>query len=210
MMMLDPFGGWIYRGPREKRSIALTFDDGPSGSTSRLLEVLAHHDAHATFFQCGMHARRHKDIARATAEAGHEIGNHTDSHRLLALRSRRSLHDELRRAQESIAEATGQTPVLFRPPYGVRWFGLRGVLRELGLLGVMWTKIGRDWKCPADQVLRCLRRGVANGAILCLHDGRDVEAEPDIENTIEAVRRLLPELKDQGFRFETVSRLIAS
>jgi peptidoglycan-N-acetylglucosamine deacetylase len=208
--MIDPFGGWIFRGPRDKRAVALTFDDGPSSSTPRLLEVLAHHDARATFFQCGMHARRRKDIARAIAEAGHEIGNHTDSHALLVLRSRAFLRDELRRAQESIAGASGQTPAWFRPPYGVRWFGLRGVLREIGLRGVMWTAIGGDWKFSADRVVRRLRRSAGNGAILCLHDGRDVEAEPDIDNTIEAVRRLIPELKDQGFRLETVSRLIAS
>lgn len=208
--MLDPFGGFLYRGPRESRAIAITFDDGPSASTPRLLEVLAQHNAKATFFQCGMHVRKRKDIARAIVDAGHEIGNHTDSHPLLALKSGRFLRNDLRRAQDSITEATGKAPVWFRPPYGVRWFGLRGVLRELGLRGVMWTAIGWDWKFAADRVVRKLRKGVGNGAVLCLHDGRDVQAEPDIGNTIEAVRVLLPELKDQGFQFETLSRLVAS
>jgi peptidoglycan/xylan/chitin deacetylase (PgdA/CDA1 family) len=202
------FGPSVYRGPLDRRAVALTFDDGPSESTPQLLELLAKNDVPATFFQCGFHVRRLPEVARAVAQAGHEIGNHADTHAWLPFRTRRFIEGELTRAQESILEATGRRPRLFRAPYGARWLGLRPVQQKLNLLGVMWTTIGQDWRLPAERVIAILRRGMRNGAIICLHDGRSTRLQPDITNTIEAVRRLLPEFRAQGFRFETVSRLI--
>lgn len=202
------FGRSVYRGPAGKRAIALTFDDGPSESTPALLDVLATHDARATFFQCGANVRRLPGAARSVAEAGHEIGNHTDTHPWLLFHTRNFMEQELSRAQESIAEASGRRPSLFRAPHGARWFGLGRVQQKLGLLGVMWTAIARDWELPAGEIVALLRRRVRNGAILCLHDGRGTLSRPDIQHTVEAVRRLIPELLDQGFHLETVSHLV--
>ncbi len=207
--MFAPFGRWLWRGPRDQRAIALTFDDGPSASTPQLLELLAKYGVKATFFQCGMNVRSHPEIACAVASAGHETGNHTDSHRVLIPRSKAFQRDQLRRAQDSIAEVTGVKPKLFRPPHGAYWFGTESVLAELGLRGVMWTVIGQDWKHPAERVVEIVRRRVSNGAIICLHDGRGTAPNPDIGNTIEAVRRLLPELREEGFRFDTISQFVA-
>ncbi len=139
------FGASVYRGARDSKAIALTFDDGPSESTPLLLEELARHGVSATFFQCGCNVRRLPGIARQVAEAGHEIGNHSDTHPLLCFRSARFMTQELARAQHSIFDATGQTPRYFRAPYGVRWFGIGQAQAETGLTGVMWTVIGRDW-----------------------------------------------------------------
>ena len=73
------FAPSIWRGPRDRRRLALTFDDGPTPGTALLLHVLAEHGARATFFQCGEQVRRYPSLARAVAAAGHEIGNHTDT-----------------------------------------------------------------------------------------------------------------------------------
>jgi peptidoglycan/xylan/chitin deacetylase (PgdA/CDA1 family) len=97
---------------------------------------------------------------------------------------------------------------LLRPPYGVRWFGLREIQRQLGLTGVMWTTLGLDWMLPAEAISRRLARGARNGAIFCLHDGRAGRPLPDIRPTLDAVRRLAPELLDRGFHFETVSQIL--
>src|SRR5437899_762650 len=86
----------------------------------------------------------------------------------------------------------GRSSTLFRAPFGARWFGLRGAQRRLKLLGVMWTVMGRDWKLPADQIERRVLAGAQNGAIICLHDGRGVSANPDIGATLKAVGRLIP------------------
>jgi len=180
----------VYHGSRARRSIALTFDDGPSEGTGRLLDILGRLQARATFFVCGMNVKRLPAVARAVAEAGHEIGNHGYSHAALYLRSRRFISEELGAAQSIIAETTGRTPALFRAPFGVRWFGLREIQRRLNLLGVMWTVIGLDWKLTAGRI------------------ARRVEANPDIGATLEAVGRLIPALQSRGFRFETVSQLL--
>ena len=202
------FGASVWRGVRDRAAIALTFDDGPSESTPELLKVLERHGVRATFFQCGIHVRRLPGIARELAGAGHEVGNHSDTHAMLCFRSARQIRDELSRAQEAIFEASGTRPTLFRAPYGVRWFGLRAAQRRLGLLGVMWTAIGKDWKLPAAAVTARLAAAARNGAIFCLHDGRGTHPKPDVGASIEAVRQLIPALQDRGYHFETVSEIL--
>jgi peptidoglycan/xylan/chitin deacetylase (PgdA/CDA1 family) len=202
------FGPSVYRGAQDRPSIALTFDDGPSESTLELVELLNKYKTPATFFCCGVSVRRLAGVTRDLVRAGHEIGNHSDTHTRLYLRSPEFVAREIRRAQETIAEAAGVEPVLFRAPYGARWFGMRRVQRELGLTGVMWTAIARDWRLPAEAIVRRLLRYAQNGAIFCLHDGRNGAPRPDIQPTIEAVRRLIPELSARGYRFETVSQIL--
>jgi peptidoglycan-N-acetylglucosamine deacetylase len=198
----------VYKGTADRRAIALTFDDGPSESTPALLEILDRHGIPATFFQCGANVRRLPQIAGQVASAGHEIGNHTDSHPAFQFRSRAFIYGELALAQASIEAATGYLPRLFRAPFGVRWFGLREAQERLHLLGVMWTALGVDWKWPGERVAFSLLRRAANGAIFCLHDGRELAHRPDISSTLRAVRRLLPILVDRGFHFEKVTDIL--
>ncbi|MEO8025092.1 MAG: polysaccharide deacetylase family protein [Bryobacteraceae bacterium] len=202
------FAPSVWQGPADKPSIALTFDDGPSESTPELLDVLANYSASATFFQCGMHVRRLPQIARRVAEAGHELGNHTDSHPALYFKSATFIQHEIAEAQTAIASATGIQPRYFRPPYGARWFGLRKAQAQFDLQGVLWTTIGRDWRLTAGAVSRRLVQSARNGAILCLHDGRAEAIRPDIRTTLDAVRSAIPLLLDHGFHFVTVSELL--
>jgi peptidoglycan/xylan/chitin deacetylase (PgdA/CDA1 family) len=202
------FGPSVWRGPRGRRSIALTFDDGPSESTPALLEVLSQYGVSATFFQCGANVERLPATARAVALAGHEIGNHSYAHPLFCFRSPSFIEQDLARAQHAIAERTGVTPAWFRAPFGARWFGMARAQHRLALTGVMWSAIGYDWKLKAEAIVERLTASVSNGSILCLHDGRGLLVEPDIGATLEAVRRLVPLLLDRGYRFETLSRLL--
>jgi peptidoglycan/xylan/chitin deacetylase (PgdA/CDA1 family) len=201
------FGRSLWRGPRDRRAIALTFDDGPSESTPAILDLLARHGVPATFFQCGSNVDRLPAIARAVRDAGHEIGNHSQTHPFFCFRSPQFMLHQLERAQRSIEEGAGARPVWFRAPYGVRWPGLAAAQRHLGLTGVMWTVIGYDWNLAAEAVVRRVSGRVSNGAIICLHDGRELRSKPDIRTTIAAVERLIPTLLDRGYQFETVSRL---
>jgi len=197
----------FHRGVRNRPAVALTFDDGPSESTPRLLELLAHHDVRATFFQCGANVHRLPSIAREVGAAGHLFGNHTNSHARLSLHSAEFIFAEMEEAQKAIGDVTGCEPRYFRPPYGVRWFGMDRAQRNLALTGVMWSAIGRDWKLDSGAVFRRLAKRASNGGILCLHDGRELQAGPDISVTVEAVRRLVPTLLEQGYELETVTRL---
>ena len=212
------FGRSVCRGPHSRRSIALTFDDGPNPGTLALLDLLASQDVRATFFQCGNNVRRSPQIARAVSEAGHQLGNHTFSHPRLCprlgwqlnLRSPAFIYEELRSTQEVIFDETGVRPSLFRAPYGMRWFGLREAQRRLGLLGVMWTVIGNDWKWSADRIAARVLGHAGPGGILCLHDGRDIQPDPDLTETLAAIRLIVPALKAKGYRFETVHNLLAA
>ena len=198
----------VYRGAGVRPAIALTFDDGPSESTPELLEILARHRAPATFFLIGANVRRLPEIAREIVAAGHEVGNHTDTHPMLALKSPGFIEVELARAQETIQRVTGQLPRYFRAPYGVRWFGMRQAQQRLGLTGVLWSSIALDWKRQSPNVVSRLIDGAAPGAILCLHDGRVLERCPNIGVTLQAVRELLPKLIELGYRFEKVTDIL--
>jgi peptidoglycan/xylan/chitin deacetylase (PgdA/CDA1 family) len=198
----------VYQGDPEQPLVALTFDDGPSRSTPALLELLAEHEVPATFFMCGRNVRRFPVIAQEVRIAGHEIGNHSDSHSYLHFKTPEFIFKELAIAQQTIRATTGVRPRWFRAPYGVRWFGLRSAQQRLGLTGVMWTVIGNDWKWSGCRVARMMTQRATNGAIFCLHDGRGLKASPDIRSTLDAVDLVVPRLRAQGYRFVTLSEML--
>ena len=198
----------IYKGPLTRTAVALTFDDGPSECTPALLDILAQYKIPATFFQCGANVRRLPEVAQAVLGAGHEIGNHTQNHAALYLKSSKFIYDELAAAQDSITEVTGVRPRYFRPPYGARWFGLRAAQKKLQLQGVMWTCIGLDWRLPTERIVSRITGNLRSGGILCLHDGRLTQPRPNVRPTLEAVRLILPEALERGFEFVTISELL--
>lgn len=204
------FGPSVWHGDVRRRTLALTFDDGPSEATPEILAILREHNIPATFFVCGANVRRLPAVARAIRDAGHEIGNHSDTHPHFHFKSAAFIENEFTRAQQTIEDVLNVRPSLLRAPFGVRWFGFRAMQRKLGLLGVMWTVIGRDWCDPAATVTARVLNRAGNGGILCLHDGRELRVNPDVSSTIEAVRIFVPRLLEQGYRFQTVSQLLAA
>ena len=202
------FGPSVWHGDTSRRSLALTFDDGPSEATPEILAILRKYNVPATFFMCGSNVRRLPGIACDVRDAGHEIGNHSDTHPHFHFKSSVFIKNEFARAQSTIEDVLGVTPTLLRAPFGVRWFGFRAMQRKLGLLGVMWTVIARDWRDPAPAVAARVLKHAGNGGILCLHDGRALRPNPDISSTIAAVREFVPRLLERGYEFQTVSALL--
>jgi peptidoglycan/xylan/chitin deacetylase (PgdA/CDA1 family) len=123
-------------------------------------------------------------------------------------RSAAKIEAEFSDAQRVIEDQLGVTPSLLRAPFGVRWFGFRRMQARLRLLGVMWTVIGRDWTLDAASITRRVVSRVRNGAIICLHDGRQLVSRPDVQPTLDAVRQIIPSLVSRGFEFQTVSQLL--
>lgn len=202
------FADSVWHGDKSLPQLALTFDDGPSEATLEIAAELENCGGRGTFFQCGANAERLPEVSRELARRGHEIGNHTWSHTRLDFMGAARMRRELGRTQTLLAELAGAPPRLFRAPYGVRWPGLGGVQKQFGLLGVMWTVIGRDWKLDAEAVSARLMAGASRGAILCLHDGRELAARPDVRQTLEAVRLCLPQIIDLGFQLVPVSAML--
>lgn len=189
------------RLPTEAAEIALTFDDGPSNETMRFLDVLDVLHVPATFFVCGQNVERQPATARAILEAGHALGNHTFSHPCLPLCTYVRVRREIARTQDAIAAATGCRVAIFRPPYGLRSPALKDVLPAFGLVGVHWTVIGMDWKWSADRIATRIENRADVGSIVCLHDGQATRARTDRTQTIQALRRIVPNLRDRGYRF---------
>lgn len=202
------FGPSVWRGKPGRNAIALTFDDGPTPGTMQILEILRRHGAKATFFQVGARVASRPDLARAVRDEGHELGNHSHTHPLLAGMRPTALFEEFEKAQHTIFDATGRLPAWVRAPYGVRWPGFGRMQRRLNMTGAMWTTIGRDWKLPADAIAARVIDRARDGHIVCLHDGRGTLEDPDISATVEAVRQVVPILLGKGYHFETVTQLI--
>jgi peptidoglycan/xylan/chitin deacetylase (PgdA/CDA1 family) len=202
------WGRGFHRGSRERRQIALTFDDGPSEWTWAVLEVLERHRLPATFFFCGSNIERHPDLARFVHSRGYEIGNHTYSHPWLLPLSQSRIHDELSRTQQVIQRTIGVEPRLFRPPYGCRAPGLLAVERELGLTEVLWTVIGKDWHAAASAINQHVLENIEPGGIVCLHDGDGVRANVDRSRTVAALKDLLPVLLDDGYSFVSAGAML--
>jgi peptidoglycan/xylan/chitin deacetylase (PgdA/CDA1 family) len=202
------FDDSIWRGEPGRKAIALTFDDGPTPSTPRILDLLERRHVPATFFQVGVNVKRHPEIARQVLAQGHEIGNHSHTHINFALKPAQLIEGDFSWAQSVIEDATGFAPTLMRAPYGVRWLGFRQMQAKLGLRGIMWTVIGLDWKLSAQAIADRVLSRVSDGGVVCLHDGRELAENPDVTPTLEALRRIIPPLTEAGYHFETISQLL--
>ena len=186
-----------YRIPRrlERRdAVALTFDDGPHPEgTPAVLAELERRGARATFFLVGEQVRRSPDVARAIADAGHEIGMHGDRHVLLLRRRVGTLAYDLDRAAETIALATGAAPTLYRPPYGVFSSGSLRYVRTRGLEPWLWSSWGRDWerRATAASITRRVADRLAPGAVVLLHDSDAYSSPGSWRRTAAAVPSIL-------------------
>ncbi|HVG90001.1 MAG TPA: polysaccharide deacetylase family protein [Alphaproteobacteria bacterium] len=196
----------------DPRQMALTFDDGPNDPhTMHLLDVLAKHNAKATFFLIGRYVRQRPEIARAVLAAGHEIGNHTFSHPNLALVSGRRLRQELADCRKALEDALGARTTLFRPPFGGRRPIVLRKARAMGLSPIMWSVTGYDWNAKSpeaivDKVARQVEsRRKPQGEVILLHDGGHLAFGADRGYTVEAARRLLE--RYAGKEFVTISDL---
>lgn len=201
-------GPTIWRGRTDTASVALTFDDGPSEDTERVLDVLDQYSVRAAFFMVGREVERRTQTARRVADAGHEVGNHSYSHPIYLYRGARETRRQLERTQEIIIDLTGVRPTRARPPCGVRTPAYFRAARALKLQTVQWTLAGFDWKrrSPAHIAHDVLRRAEA-GSIILLHDG-DSENRSDRGATVAAIPLIIDGLKEKGLRVAPLKQLI--
>jgi peptidoglycan/xylan/chitin deacetylase (PgdA/CDA1 family) len=207
------FGPALIRGPQEGKPIALTFDDGPASPfTEQILAILRAQRVPATFFLCGKSVEGNPDLVRRIVAEGHAVGNHTYSHPLLPLRSRRRTAAEIDRAQDVIEKVVGYRPRIFRPPYGARWFGLVPTLRERGMHMVMWSATGYDWKKDAPGIVAATLQELKPGAVILLHDGRETRpvGQVDRSDTVQALTAIIAAARGRGYEFVPLQDFLPS
>jgi peptidoglycan/xylan/chitin deacetylase (PgdA/CDA1 family) len=196
----------VRRGPAGERRIALTVDDGPCARTEEIAEILASHDARATFFMIGRWIPEHEPMLRRLVGRGHEIGNHAFDHSDLVGRPVASVVQILRTARR-IRTAVGSAPRLFRPPHTRfdRWVRLAARLTRMTL--VTWSVDPCDWSTAttAAQLRERVVDTVRGGDIVVLHENETVETA-----TIAALPAILRELRARGYRMVTVSELLGA
>lgn len=184
--------------------VAMTFDDGPHPqNTARLLDMLRQRNIKATFYVIGRSVDLHPALTRRIVAEGHEIGNHTYTHPNLSKLSDAEVRSELERTRASIARATGVMPRTMRPPYGALLQTQRSWIRsEFGYPTILWSVDPRDWQRPGPSVVTSrILAGSHNGAIILAHDLH--------ASTVDAMPATLDGLLRKGYRFVTVSQLLA-
>ncbi|MFD1828444.1 polysaccharide deacetylase family protein [Streptomyces desertarenae] len=185
------------------RTLALTFDDGPDPTdTPRLLAVLRKHRVKAVFCLWGEHVRQHPELVRAIVRGGHTLCNHTMRHDDMSTWSPEDVRADLEATNAEIRKAAPGAPVrYFRAPYG-SWGGTPEVAAELGMQPLGWRLAVGDWEPPGTgELVRRVVEGVTPGAVVLMHDGGG-----DRSQTVEAVDRIVPLLRAEGWRFDRPAR----
>ena len=184
-----------------KKMVALTFDDGPSvKATESILKALKKNGAKATFFMLGENAANHAELAKKVAEAGHQIGTHTNGHKSLIRLTAQGMLDEINLSLDNIEKATGVRPTVLRPPYG----NVNDLVREtVSMPMINWSVDTLDWDSrDAKKVYEHILKDAKDGSIILMHDL--------YTTTATAVEKALPKLKKQGYQFVTIDELFAS
>ena len=199
----------VLRGPISENRLALTFDDGPDPRfTPLVLDVLKEYDVKATFFLMGSRADAYPELARRIVEEGHIIGNHSYWHpNFVKKEDVATLEREVNQTEEKLNEVIGYRTRLFRAPYGFLYNELVEKLADMDYTVVGWNVDSLDWKeMPPEDTAYNVLSNIEPGSIILMHDGGDWTS--DLTGTVEALRIIIPTLKEQGFEFTTVPDLL--
>lgn len=198
-------GDVYYRAAGNTVKIALTFDDGPHPHyTDEILSILEQEGVKATFFTIGCNVMAYPDITKRIIAAGHEIGNHTYTHPLVPLTTGAFLEEEIAKTDALLVSLGCPRPLFFRPPQGKFPPDKNEFLKRTGKIAVLWSIDTRDWEHkPTDEIVRMVEEEVAGGDIILFHDFVGGQSQ-----TIPAVKKLIPTLKERGYQFVTLSELL--
>jgi peptidoglycan/xylan/chitin deacetylase (PgdA/CDA1 family) len=186
-------------------AVALTFDDGPTAGADPLLDYLRANRVPATFFLTGSGTAEHPEVARRLVADGHELGNHTYSHRPMILRSPSFIRSEVERTDSLIRAAGHAGPIFFRPPYCKKLVGLPLYLRDTGRLTITFDvepESDPDVASDADRIVEHVLARARPGSIILLHPWYRAN-----EPTRRAVPRIVEGLRARGFELLTVREL---
>ena len=203
------FGRLVPRVDTSQKLVALTFDDGPTpAGTDRILSILDEHQVRATFFVIGSELEKNIDSGQKIVAAGHQLGNHSFSHRRMLFVTRSFVEHEVEKTDELIREAGYQNEIYFRPPYGKKLFMLPYYLSNTGRTTVTWDVAPESNSMRngnAERIAESALTGTRPGSIIVLHVMYSSGTE-----SVKAVAPIIEGLKTQGYTFVTVSELLAA
>lgn len=179
-------------GAQDAPTVALTFDDGPTRGTAKLLRVLDRYDVLATFYVKGRCVKANPGIARRIVRKGHALGNHSWNHPDLTRLSAERVREEFAKTQQIVREVTGVRMANWRPPYGQTNDLVRSIASEFGLTEQMWTVSPAD-RSTGEAMAADLLAHVHPGAVVLFHEARPVD--------VEAITLAIPELQARGYEF---------
>lgn len=195
---------YLAEGRRNRKEIALTFDDGPGPGTDSISRWLRRHDVPATFFLVGSAVEADPGAARRLLKAGFALGDHTESHADLSRLDALGQAAEIDRGAAAIRTATGMGPLLFRPPYGGLDDTTVDLLGRRGMLMVLWSVDSEDFERPgADRIAQNVLTNAHAGSVVLLHDGGG-----DRSQTRAALPAIVKGLRRKGYKLVTVPRLL--
>jgi peptidoglycan/xylan/chitin deacetylase (PgdA/CDA1 family) len=183
--------------------VSFTFDDGPNpADTLRLLQVLRRHQVRAVFCLWGEHVRQYPEVVRRIAAEGHVLCNHSMNHDDLSAKTPDEIRADLVATNALIRDVVPYARIpYFRAPYGA-WGESPQIAAELRMQPLGWRLAIADWEPPGTNVLvQRLREGITPGAVVLMHDGGG-----DRSQTVQAVNRIIPELRAQRYRFTLPER----
>jgi len=193
-----------YKTPKinpKKPIVALTFDDGPSEYTTKILNTLQQYEGRVSFFVLGNRVEANKSKINRAVHMGCEIICHSWDHPDLTKISGSKIKKQLINTITAIAKITNGASLMFRPPYGYINKKVEKIANKLGLALILWSIDPRDWESRnADEVYNYIMKYVKDGDIVLCHDVH--------ETTAEAMSRLIPDLTEQGYQLVTVSELL--
>jgi peptidoglycan/xylan/chitin deacetylase (PgdA/CDA1 family) len=191
--------------------VALTFDDGPSALyTPQVLNILKKNGVHATFFVIGENVEKYPALVKREVDEGNCVGNHTWSHPLNApFETKKQLTEQILRTDSAVFRAAGVHTTLLRPPHGWESPWMVKNAEALGYDVVNWTVDANDWKHPsANVIIKRVERANGKSAIVLLHDGLGLKANPKQGNTPRALQEIIDDFKLRGYAFVTIEQLI--
>lgn len=190
--------------PAGRKVVALTFDDGPSQYSDKVLDVLKEKKAKATFFDLGEQALAWPAVEKRMAAEGHQVASHSNTHPNMPDLSESAMRADIEDSFANIKTASGVSTTVFRSPYGA--FGVKQWAAAGDLIGmnVLWDIDTEDWKLPgADAIHDAVLDNAHNGAIVLMHDGGG-----DRSQTVEALPKIIDDLRKAGYEFVTIDQLI--
>ncbi|MBQ9743204.1 MAG: polysaccharide deacetylase family protein [Ruminococcus sp.] len=192
----------IYCVERDDKKVAISFDAAwGNEQTEDLLSILEEKDVKATFFLVGDWVEKYPDSVMSIAEHGHDVENHSDTHAYMTQLTTDEQLSEIKSCNEKIKDLTGETPTLFRPPYGDYDNKVVKSVKDCGMYCIQWDIDSLDWKDPSPaQMVQRITSNLTSGSIILMHNGA--------KNTPEALPQIIDAVRAEGYEFVPISEII--